>query len=738
MVMQGFAGRWLQGLLVGAFTLIAASPSAMALNCSEVRQLTSLYFKMHYSYNNFDDELSKRTLDNFIKSWDPGKLYFFESDVKEFEQKYNTKLDDAINSADCSAIDEVMSRYAKRFEERQRYIYEAIEAKHDFTIDEYMMVDAKKMNYPATQEDVNDRWRKRVKFQLLSLKTSVNNDMKVAREKLRKRYELALKRHNDLNKDKVYGVFLNAFSMALDPHTSYMPADELEDFRIRTRLSLEGIGASLRNEDGFTIVADLVKGGAAERGGILKTNDKIIAVAQGDAEPVDVIDMDLQDVVKKIRGARGTVVKLTVIRETASKNEKLVVPIVREKIQLVDQQASSKVINMVVNEGKGGEIRAMKLGVVTLPSFYIDFEGRSAHQKDYRSSSVDTLREINKMQKAGVDAVIMDLRSNGGGSLEESINMAGLFIDKGPIVQVKSQTGSAEAYFDKDGKTYYSGPLVVLINRSSASASEIFAGAIQDYGRGLIVGDSHTFGKGTVQNLNDVDRKLGAVKVTVNKFYRASGASTQMKGVEADIRMPSMAEEFEIGEKFYDYALPFETIKEVPHQRLNMVGQYVPTLQQRTEKRMATAPEFKEIFAEIDKYKKNAEERSRVSLKEKDDKADKDKTAQKDKDKSKESDDSEDPSELALKDDVYLQEALQVTSDYVQLLKGRPLGESHVPELLAAKKEEEKKAKEKEKAKKTAATDKKPSQQTAEVEKGGKDAKTEVKEAAKPKAAPAK
>lgn len=657
------------------FTLFFASPS-WALNCSEVRQLTILYFKMHYAYSSFDQELGKRTLDSFIKSWDPGKVYFYQSDVDDFKKKYEGSLNKQISSADCSAVDDIMSRYSKRFEERQNYIYKLIEEKYDFTKDEYMDIDSKAMTYAKTSEELNERWRQRIKFQLLTLKTGLDNNLNSAREKLRKRYELALKHHNELTKDKVLAVLMNAFSSSLDPHSSYMPVDELEDFRIRTRLSLEGIGASLRSEDGFTIVASLVKGGAAEKSGFLQINDKIIAVAQGDGEPVDVIDMDLQEVVKLIRGARGTTVKLTIMRKDSTGNIKKVVPIVREQIQLVDQQASSKVVPLEVTDPKAGK-KKMKIGVLTLPSFYIDFEGRHKQMKDFRSSSVDAKREIAKLQKDKIDALVVDLRNNGGGSLEESINMAGLFFEQGPVVQVKQQQGQTEAYYDRDGQTFYSGPLVVLINRNSASASEIFAGAIQDYERGVLVGDSHSFGKGTVQNLNDVAARLGAVKVTVNKFYRASGATTQLEGVATDIRLPSIVDELEIGEKFYDYAMPYDTVKGVDHKHFGSVKPYISRLKEVSEKRVATDSKFKEINNEIEKYRKNEKERNRVSLQEK--KNDK-------KSDAKDADDMMEPAEQTFAEDAYLQEAVRIAADYSQLIQKHEPGSIVIPELLAAEK----------------------------------------------------
>ena len=674
--------------------------SAWALTCSEVRQLMLLYFKVHYSYDKFDDELSKRTLDNFIKYWDPGKLYFFQADVDEFEEKFADKLDNQMNKIDCGGIEFIANRYSKRFEERQVYIDKLIDSKFDFTKDESMLIDRKKISFAKTLEEVNERWRKRIKFQFLSLKSSLSD--KKVREKLKKRYELARKRHNELTHDKVYGVFLNSFSTSLDPHSTYFAPDQLEDFRIRTRLSLEGIGATLRSEEGFTIVASLVKGGAAEKNGQLKTSDKIIAVAQDRGEPVDVIDMSLQEVVKLIRGAQGTTVRLTVIREGSSKNKKLIIPIVREKIQLVDQQASSQLVKVKVKAK--GKSKTVKIGVITLPSFYIDFEGRHQRLKNYRSSSNDTKREIEKLKKQGIEGVIIDLRSNGGGSLEESIKLAGLFFDSGPVVQVKNQNGQTEALPDRDGKTFYKGPIGVMISRHSASASEIFAGAIKDYERGLVIGDDHTFGKGTVQNLTDVAPTLGAIKVTINQFYRPDGATTQLRGVASDIKLPGLTSELEIGEKTYDYALPFEKIKAAPHKNFGMVASHIKNLRQRSQARVAADPEFSDIFKEIAKYRKNTEERSKVSLKEKSAK-----------EKAKEAEEVENEtqsldSEIDIVKDIYLQEGARIMADYIYSLKGKTLGKLSLPDVVkekkkleAAKKKKQKKlqaAKEKKKDKK--------------------------------------
>lgn len=669
-------------------SVMAFSSPAAALNCQEVRHLVGLVLKMHFMNTSFDDEMSRRTLDNFIKTWDPGKVYFLKTDVQQLEQKYGTKLDDLVMDANCSALEDVMKVYSKRFYERQAAIKAAIAAKHDFSIDEFMDIDRKKMDFASTTEEVNERWRQRVKFQLLQLNVTLK-DLVKSRDKLTKRYELAEKRHKELTSDDMYSFFLNAISLSLDPHSEYYSPEQLEDFRISTRLSLEGIGAVLRSDDGFTTIQSLVPGGAAAKTGKVKAEDKIIAVAQGNDSPVDVIDMDLREVVKMIRGTRGTEVRLTLVRDEGGKTSQTVVPIIREQVQLQDREAKSKVHSVQVAEGQG-QTRTIKIGVIDLPSFYIDFEGRQNRESGFKSSSRDMLNEITKLTKEGVDGVIVDLRSNGGGSLDESIDIAGLFFDKGPVVQIKDTRGKIYVQSDEDEKTHYAGPLVVMINRQSASASEIFAGAIQDYGRGLIVGDSHTFGKGTVQNLHDIDEKLGAIKVTISKFYRPSGSSTQLKGVESDIVLPSLMDQFEIGEKFYDYALPWEKIKSSPykHNASLVTPEIVKKLADVSRERVAKDEGFKTVFEAINEYKSGAESRSKVSLKEeKAEDSKSKKTADKDKDSKAKKNDLElegEDEKLALNEDYQLQESLRIAADYIQTLAKRPLGLVTIPDLVNA------------------------------------------------------
>ncbi|MCX6119813.1 MAG: S41 family peptidase, partial [Proteobacteria bacterium] len=533
-------------LFVGLFL---TSTAAFGLDCQQVRLLTQLYYlKIHFGYSDFNDELSKRSLDLLIRAWDPGKLYFLQSDVERFEAAYQTKIDDLVNQANCKFITDIVETYGKRFEEQNRNIDKILEMTHDFSVDEYMEVDRKKIAWAKTSDELADRWRKRLKFQVKGLSETIKEPAKI-KEKMKKRIELTRKRHAETTQGQVFGIFLNSFAMALDPHSDYMGPDELEDFRINTRLSLEGIGAVLRSEEGFTTIQSLVPGGAAAQSGQIKVDDKIVAVAQAAEAPVDVIDMDLRDVVKLIRGKENTEVRLTIVREEKGVNVKLVVPLKRQKVQLTDRAAKSKLHEVEFMDGSVK--KTAKIGVIVLPSFYMDFEGREKKQKNFRSSSTDMLREIESLKAKGVEYIVVDLRNNGGGSLDESVKVTGLFIPKGPVVQVRGNDGSPTVLDDRDPAVAWDGPLAVMINRQSASASEIFAGAIQDYGRGIIIGDSHTFGKGTVQNMNDISEKLGAVKVTISKFYRPSGSSTQLKGVESDIVLPDLMDEIEMGEKFY-------------------------------------------------------------------------------------------------------------------------------------------------------------------------------------------
>ena len=661
--------------------LFCYSQSGFALNCTELKHMVTLYLRMHFKFERFDDKLSERTLHNLLREWDPGKSYLLQKDVDKLHKLYRTQLDDQISKGRCQALDDIVNTYSMRFHKVHRDINNIINAKHDFTIDEYMIVDRKKLAYAKSEKELDERWRKLIKFQLLQLKGSLA-DIGKARRKLTKRYQLVAMRHKELNSNDVYGSFLSAFATALDPHSGYLAAEQLEDFQIRTRLSLEGIGAVLRSEDGFTVIQSLVPGGAAEKSGMVQVNDKIIQVAQAKGEGVDIIDMDLREVVKLIRGERGTKVRLTILREGEEGTQRLLVTIVREKIKLKDQEVSSKVYQLKTTAKQKSEL--YKVAVIDLPSFYIDFEGRQHKRSDFKSSSRDLQRELVKLKKQNIDALVLDLRNNGGGSLDEAINVAGLFIPSGPIVQVKATGSATKIHRDKDGVTWYDGPLVVLINRHSASASEIVAGAVQDYQRGIIVGDGHTFGKGTVQSLSEVSPKIGAVKVTISKFYRPSGSSTQLQGVEADIVYPSLFNELEAGEKFYDYALEWERIKKTKYTPMKRTLPYIGQLVAASAERVKQHPQFQKITEGIAKFKEQYEERMRVSLQEKPVEEKKAKTEQNKDLKPTPTPTSDDP-HVDLRDDTYLQDTLMIAGDYLRLLAKKPLVPLTIPALQDGK-----------------------------------------------------
>ena len=650
-----------------------------SLACRDVNHMTRFFLRAHYSIHEFNQEISERTVQNFIKRWDPGKVYFLKKDIDKFTTNAYSNIPKMIQKSDCSLIDVLFSLYSKRFKERKKLITELIVKKHDFKKDEFLTINRKKMSYAIDEKEIRERWRKRIKFQHLQLKKTINDENKI-RKKLSKRYQLVFKKHQDLTTEDVYGAFMDAFANALDPHTDYYSPSELEEFRISTRLSLEGIGALLRSEDGVTSIQSLVPGGAAQKTGKVKVGDKIVAVGQAKGTPVDVIDMDLKDVVSYIRGPGGSEVRLYLKRA----EKELVVPIIREKIQLADREAKSDVFSASVEVSKSKK-KIYKIGVIELPSFYMDFEGRQANKENFKSSSRDMEAEIQKLKKLKVDAIVVDLRSNGGGSLDESINVAGLFVGKGPVVQIKgAQTKPYVSSYDR--KKIYSGPLVVMIDKQSASASEIFAGAIKDYHRGIIVGDSHTFGKGTVQNLNDLDRRLGAVKVTISKFYRPSGKSTQLRGVASDIIFPSITDAYEIGEKFYDFPIQWEKVKAAKFDQFNLVDSSLDVVRSASNKRIKKNKDFLEIRKIINKFQKEKEDRLKVSLKLEE---------KKNKEDNEDEKDAADPYgdlKSNFKNDIYMQETVKIATDYARNLKKQKLLNI---KLLDLKEQSSKKAKKK-------------------------------------------
>jgi carboxyl-terminal processing protease len=582
------------------------------LNCSSLSERSKDFLKYHYVFRNFDPDLSKRTFDMFIKLLDPGKLYFTQDDINEFS-KQEPDLFKNINNIDCRLIigeNGIYERYKKRLNEATNLAKSALNENPDFTKDEYIETDRKKIEWSKSIAELKDRWRKTIKFILLNMKDS--DDVEKIKMRLTKRYEMIRKDIESRTTDEVYSLFLNAFALSLDPHSSFLtPTDNLQ-FQMDFSLKFVGIGATLKGVDGYTIIDAIVPGGAAAKDGFLKKNDKIVAVDSGDGTGIqDVIEMDLGKVVQLIRGKEGTTVKLVILRkELDGKMKRFNVLLKRAVVQIKDSEAKSEIMN----------INNKKIGVINLPSFYIDYKGCQDNPNTCRSSSNDMNREIKKLKAAKVDGILVDLRRNGGGDLSETQRIVSLFI-KNPIVTQVEDREKHVRTLDFEGNTpVYTGPLAILVSKYTASASEILSGAVQDYGRGFILGDSRTFGKGTVQTVIEVPGTNGrttdgAIHVTIAKFFRPSGKSNQEKGVLSDIIIPDIIDATDIGEKENDYALPYTTIKPSrdfkPERDLKEI---IPKLQKMSALRIEKSFEFKKIINEIDKAKKD--KNTLISLKE--------------------------------------------------------------------------------------------------------------------------
>ncbi len=592
-------------LILGLSTAFTQRLSSADPSDQETSKLVAKMIpRFHLSRSDIDDKISSLLLDGFIKNLDPQKLYFLKSDIEEFEP-YRNVLDDAIKAGDTRFCYLVFDRYKKRLDAQMKTVHEMVAADHDFTVDEYVEIDAKKLGWCTTQEELNERWRKRVKFDLLQAKLD-GKSMEEARERLDKRY-----RNTELAVDQ-YGpgeeleIFLTTLSQCFDPHSTYMSPHSWEDFEIQLRLSLDGIGAALRADDGYTVVAEVVPGGAAAEEGSLKVGDKITGVGQeATGEIVETYRMKLSNVVRMIRGPRGTVVRLQVT--PANGGESKVISLTRKKIELKESEVKGEVINTTDRIGRPGRV-----GVISLPTFYRDFAGAQGGGQ-FKSAAVDVGRVIDQLEKEGVDVFVIDLRNNGGGALTEAIEVSGHFIDRGPVVQVKEPSGNVQALDDREPGVKTTKPIVVLDNRLSASASEIFAGVIKDYKRGLIIGDTTTHGKGTVQNLMDVAPRQpfslmkqgdrGKLKLTIQQFYRVNGDSTQNYGVRSDVVLPSMIDHWDIGEASLDRALPFDTVPPVKYSEGRMVSpEIVSSLQKSSEARVSKVPEFQKLNRSIERY----------------------------------------------------------------------------------------------------------------------------------------
>ncbi len=634
------------------FTIIlifSCSKKSSGLKESDVPFLVRQFLDMHVQYHDLDDMLSERILNIYINTLDYGKYFFHKSDVDSF-MKHSKMIDDYIIANNFKVIYQIFDVYKGRFKENMKLFNNLITMNYDFNLDEKIDVDRDSVDYATNDNDMKERWRKNIKLQLLNYISS-GVTIENAKTKLSKKYSLLEKRMEEIGTEKILERFINSFTMALDPHSSYMSAEENEDFKISMELKLEGIGVRLRSEDGFVHVESIIPGGASDKlpeNIKLKPNDKIIAVSQGSDEPSDVIDMDLRDVVKKIRGRQGTEVRLTILRESdkAGKPARMIIPIIREEIKLQDSDAESDVLL-----SKKYDFQA-EIGYIRLPSFYKD------PQRD-KSSAGDMRQHIDSLVKKGVKGIILDLRGNPGGLLNEAIQIAGLFIEYGPILQVKDSRHAPQVYEDTDSRIFYDGPIVVLIDKFSASASEILAGAIKDYNRGLILGPGNTFGKGTVQSYNTLGNRLGAVKVTTHIFYQPSGSSNQLNGIEPDIIIPSMTSIWDIGENKTKYPLSWVKIASASYKKYYDVNPIIiSSLKDMSSRRINSNSKFIDLMAKIRKYKEQLKNKS-ISLKEE---------SNIEKQKMDEFKDTSHKKKkvVDLENDLFLQEAFNITIDYLK------------------------------------------------------------------------
>ncbi|USX12106.1 carboxy terminal-processing peptidase [Oxalobacteraceae bacterium OTU3CAMAD1] len=572
--------------------------------------------KLHYKAVPLDDAMSEKIFDRYFKSLDSEKLFFTQADVDQYAI-VRTRLDDAINGENLSVPFAIFNLYQQRLNERIAYARELVKtAKFEFNSDESYQYDREKAEWTKSEAEVKDLWRKRVKNEWLRLKLAGKDDKSI-RETLDKRYENYLIPSRKPTNEDVFQIFMNAYAMSIEPHTNYLGPRAAENFDIAMRLSLEGIGCVLQSRDDYTVVREVVPGSPAGLSGKIKVGDKIVAVAKDEKTPLtEVMGWRLDDVVALIRGPKDSTVKLEIIPADAGPDGKhSFVSLVRQKISMEEQSAKK-----TIYEVKDGNTKR-RVGVIALPTFYQDFEARRKNEKDFKSATRDVARLLAELKKDKVDNVLIDLRNNGGGSLNEAVELTGLFIDKGPVVQQRTADNKVEVESDTNAGMAWDGPMGVLINRGSASASEIFAAAIQDYGRGIIIGEP-SFGKGTVQTLFGLDRfsqsekvKYGELKFTVAQFFRINGGTTQLRGVTPDIKLPTMSDADSFGESSYDNALPWTSIKPAIYIPAGELKEIVPMLDKRHDARVAKDKDFQYLAEDIALVKKQRKENS-ISLNE--------------------------------------------------------------------------------------------------------------------------
>lgn len=546
----------------------------------------------HYLTQPVDDKLSRQFLDNYLESLDPSRGYLLQSDVEGFQKQWATSLDDLVKQGELSPGFTIFKRYRDRVITQLEENIALLEPEQpfDLTVDETLVIDPDNKTWVATEAEMDDMWRKKVKDSYIRLLLA-DKEPEAARELLVKRYKNQIKRIKEMDAEDVYQLYMNALTTLYDPHTTYFSPRQLENFNISMSLSLEGIGAVLQVDEENTKVVRIVPGGPADKQGELAPQDVIVGVGQDDEDIQDVVGWRLDDVVDQIRGPKGTTVRLEVIPAKGERaGQHHVISIVRDEVKLEEQAAKSRVIEL------HGEDRQYRIGVIDIPAFYIDFEAFNKRDPNFKSTTRDVALLLEKLRAENVDGIVIDLRNNGGGSLHEATTLTDLFINPGPVVQIRYANQMISRQHRSRKAPVYDGPLMVLINRLSASASEIFAGAIQDYGRGLVVG-TQSFGKGTVQTLLPLPE--GQLKLTESKFYRVSGESTQHRGIVPDIAFPSLYNLDEIGESSEKLALPWDKIHGIPVNRHPNIAPLLPRLKARHQERAAADPDFNFLLDEL-------------------------------------------------------------------------------------------------------------------------------------------
>ncbi len=627
----GFVARAREGDTVSRFPNVTLTPTESSLvaqngptglptklkpgpDDASVAEVTAqLFAQSHYLKHPLDAEISGKFLDEYLNTLDPRHFYFVQTDLKEFDV-WRPQLGKMLRNGDTSPANVMFSRLLQRVDEHVAYATNLLKTEK-FTFDggDTIALDRKTAPFPKDTNEQHEQWKEYLRYEYLTEKLNKKKPEEIV-STLTRRYNRLAKTFHDYESGDVFEIYLNALAHAYDPHSDYMGKSALESFNIQMRLSLFGIGALLQSEDGYCKIMELTPGGPAIKSGKLKVGDKIVAVAQGNKEPVDAVDMKIDKIVEMIRGQKGTEVRLTVIPADApDTSTRKVVVLSRDEIKLSDSEAKGKIIDMPTADGKN-----LRLGMIDLPSFYADTDSRNGKGK---STTADVAKLIRKLKAENVQGMVLDLRRNPGGSIQEVIKLTGLFVKQGPVVQVKDSNGTIHVDDSHEPGVLYNGPLIVLISRLSASASEILAGALQDYGRALIVGDTATFGKGSVQMVaplgdimssNGIALKgdPGALKLTIQKFYRASGASTQLRGVPSDIVLPSLTDYIDVGEKSLDNAMPWDTVTSSSYEKLNLVQPYLAELKHRSEARIATDPDFAYLKGEIVRFKKTMAEKT--------------------------------------------------------------------------------------------------------------------------------